>query len=34
VQVASGVYFFRIMATPTEKGASPFVQVRKMMLMK
>jgi DNA/RNA endonuclease YhcR with UshA esterase domain len=34
VQVSSGVYFFRIVAQPLDGKASPFTQVRKMMLMK
>jgi len=33
-QVSSGVYFFRIVAQPLDGKASPFMQVRKMMLMK
>jgi hypothetical protein len=34
IQVSSGVYFFRIVAQPLDGKASPFTQVRKMMLMK
>jgi hypothetical protein len=33
-QVSSGVYFFRIVAEPTDGKDQPFVQVKKMMLMK
>jgi hypothetical protein len=33
-QVSSGVYFFRIVAQSTDGKAQPFVQVKKMMLMK
>ncbi len=32
--VATGIYFYRISAEPTAKGASPFVQVRKMLMLK
>jgi len=32
--VASGVYFFRLVATPLGGGGSLFTEVRKMMLMK
>ncbi|HTR82280.1 MAG TPA: FlgD immunoglobulin-like domain containing protein [Bacteroidota bacterium] len=32
--VSSGVYFFRIIAQPTDGKSQPFMQVKKMMLMK
>ncbi|MBI5464549.1 MAG: choice-of-anchor D domain-containing protein [Ignavibacteriales bacterium] len=32
--VASGVYFYRIVAEPNEQGGKPFVKVMKMLLMK
>jgi hypothetical protein len=34
VSVASGVYFCRLSAEPLEKGASPFTQIKKMLMMK
>jgi hypothetical protein len=34
MQVSSGVYFFRMVAEPVNGDAQPFVQVRKMLLMK
>jgi hypothetical protein len=33
-QVSSGVYFFRIVAEPTDGKTQPFMQVKKMLLMK
>jgi len=34
VTVASGVYFYRVAAEPLDKSEKPFVQVKKMMLVK
>jgi DNA/RNA endonuclease YhcR with UshA esterase domain len=33
-QVSSGVYFFRIVAEPTDDKAQPFVHAKRMLLMK
>ena len=32
--VASGVYFYRVAAEPLDKSEKPFVQIKKMMLVK
>ncbi len=33
-QVASGVYFYRLIAQPVDKGGATFTQVKKMLLLK
>ena len=33
-QVATGIYFYRIQADPVERDGAPFVQVKKMLLVK